>query len=83
MADKLVGVLEGLGLAAFGAEGDVFDPELHEAVQHDGDGSNPVLGTVMRRGYTIGELVLRHAMVGVVDAVSDAPDSGAEAAQSE
>lgn len=83
VADKLVGVLEGLGLSAFGAEGDPFDPELHEAVQHEGDGSNPVLGTVMRRGYTIGDLVLRHAMVGVVDAVPDAPDSAAEAAQSE
>ena len=29
----------------------------------------PVLGTVMRRGYRLGEQVLRHAMVAVVDAV--------------
>ena len=38
VADKLFGALTGLGLAAFGAEGDDFDPALHEAVQHEGDG---------------------------------------------
>jgi molecular chaperone GrpE len=72
VADKLVGVLTGLGLAAFGAEGDDFDPALHEAVQHEGDGgegSTPVIGTVMRQGYKLGDQVLRHALVGVVDTV--------------
>ena len=38
VADKLFGALSGLGLSAFGAEGDDFDPALHEAVQHEGDG---------------------------------------------
>lgn len=71
VADKLTAAFESIGLTAFGAEGDPFDPEHHEAVQHDGDGSNPVLGTVMRQGYRLGERVLRHAMVGVVDAVGD------------
>ena len=78
VADKLSGALESLGLASFGAEGDAFDPSLHEA-----DGSNPVLGTVMRQGYKLGEQVLRHALVGVVDAVptefdaADQPDTPA------
>ncbi|HSS25608.1 MAG TPA: nucleotide exchange factor GrpE, partial [Mycobacterium sp.] len=61
-------------LAAFGAEGDDFDPALHEAVQHEGDGaegSKPVIGNVMRQGYKLGEQVLRHALVGVVDTVAD------------
>ena len=71
VADKLAAALEGIGLVAFGVEGDAFDPALHEAVQHEGDGSNQVLGTVMRQGYRLGEQVLRHAMVGVVDAVED------------
>ena len=71
VADKLAGALENMGLVAFGAEGDPFDPSLHEAVQHEGDGSNPVLGTVMRQGYKLGDLVLRNAMVGVVDAVGE------------
>ncbi len=73
VADKLAGVFEALGLTPFGTEGDRFDPELHEAVQHEGDGSNPILGTVMRQGYKLGEQVLRHAMVGVVDAVDEDP----------
>jgi molecular chaperone GrpE len=72
VADKLATALEGLGLTGFGAEGDPFDPALHEAVQHEGDGSNPVVGTVMRRGYRIGDQVVRHALVGVVDAEPDA-----------
>ena len=38
VADKLATALEGLGLSGFGAEGDEFDPALHEAVQHEGDG---------------------------------------------
>ena len=71
VAGKLAATLESLGLAAFGDEGDAFDPEIHEAVQHEGDGSNPVLGTVMRKGYRLGDQVLRHAMVAVVDAVEN------------
>jgi molecular chaperone GrpE len=79
VADKLVTALEGLGLSGFGAEGDEFDPALHEAVQHEGDGTHPVVGTVMRRGYKVGEQVVRHAMVGVVDTVPAA--GGADAAE--
>ncbi len=73
VADKLMSALTGLGLTAFGAEGEDFDPVLHEAVQHEGDGadgSKPVIGTVMRQGYKLGENVLRHALVGVVDTVA-------------
>ena len=71
VADKLTTALEGLGLAAFGEEGDEFDPSLHEAVQHEGDGTKPVVGTVMRRGYRLGDHILRHALVGVVDTVEE------------
>jgi molecular chaperone GrpE len=97
VADKLMDALTGLGLAAFGAEGEDFDPVLHEAVQHEGDGaegSKPVIGTVMRQGYRLGENVLRHALVGVVDTVADdseetvaepspAPDSVESVAETE
>ncbi len=75
VADKLMSALTGLGLTAFGAEGEDFDPVLHEAVQHEGDGgegSKPVIGTVMREGYKLGDQVLRHALVGVVDTVAGA-----------
>jgi len=76
VADKLAAALEGIGVVGFGAEGDAFDPERHEAVQHEGDGSNPVVGTVMRQGYLLGDRVLRHAMVGVVDSVDETDTSG-------
>jgi molecular chaperone GrpE len=79
VADKLDGALSGLGLTAFGTEGEDFDPVLHEAVQHEGDGgegSRPVIGTVMRHGYKLGDNVLRHALVGVVDTFSDTTAGG-------
>lgn len=74
VADKLDSALTGLGLTAFGEEGEDFDPVLHEAVQHEGDGgegSKPVIGTVMRQGYKLGDQVLRHALVGVIDTIAD------------
>jgi molecular chaperone GrpE len=74
--------LIGLGLSAFGEEGEDFDPVLHEAVQHEGDGSRPVIGTVMRQGYKLGDQVLRHALVGVVDTVADESDAAATAGES-
>ena len=82
VADKLMDALTGLGMTAFGAEGEDFDPVLHEAVQHEGDGaegSKPVIGTVMREGYMLGDQVLRHALVGVVDTVAgDGEEAEAE-----
>ena len=84
VADKLATALEGLGLSGFGDEGDAFDPSLHEAVQHEGEGTHPIVGSVMRRGYKVGDQVVRHALVGVVDTVPDeneTPDNTDEAAQ--
>jgi molecular chaperone GrpE len=89
VADKLTSAMEGLGLTAFGEEGDEFDPSLHEAVQHEGDGTKPVVGTVMRRGYRLGDQILRHALVGVVDTVEEPveeprvePEQAAESTES-
>jgi molecular chaperone GrpE len=88
VADKLATALEGLGVSGFGDEGDEFDPSLHEAVQHEGEGTHPIVGTVMRRGYKVGDQVVRHALVGVVDTVpdEDTPDNadatGEQAAES-
>ncbi|MFI5781076.1 nucleotide exchange factor GrpE [Nocardia sp. NPDC051570] len=78
VADKLADALRKQGLEEFGLEGEPFDPTLHEAVQHEGDGHDPVIGVVMRKGYRFGDRVLRHALVGVTDAVADpagAPDA--------
>ncbi|OHO64321.1 nucleotide exchange factor GrpE [Corynebacterium sp. HMSC036D02] len=80
IADKLTGVLTNNQLAPFGAEGDAFDPEVHEAVQDLSTGDEQVVGTVLRRGYTVGERVVRTAMVIIADPAesadtADSPDS--------
>ncbi|GAA5161998.1 MULTISPECIES: nucleotide exchange factor GrpE [Amycolatopsis] len=69
VADKLVASLQRAGLEPFGAEGDAFDPSVHEAVQHSTspDVSGPTVTTVLRRGYRFGERTLRPALVGVTD----------------
>ncbi|KQU47073.1 molecular chaperone GrpE [Rhodococcus sp. Leaf278] len=81
VADKLAGVFSNIGLSTFGAEGDAFDPAIHEAVSHEGDGSSPVVGTLMRPGYKLGERVLRTAMVGVVDSATEESDAPASEEQ--
>lgn len=78
LSDKLGDVLSGEQLVKFGEPGDVFDPELHEAIQNDGSGTEPVLGSVYRSGYRLGEKVIRHAMVTVTD---PEPPAGEDAAQ--
>jgi molecular chaperone GrpE len=69
VADRVLGLLDGLGVASFGQAGDPFDPALHEAVLHDTspDVSVPTATTVLRPGFRRGDRVLRTAMVGVTD----------------
>jgi molecular chaperone GrpE len=75
VADKLIAVVQKLGLEAFGLEGEPFDPSVHEAVQHDpatvSGPSVTVVATVLRRGYRIADRVLRPAMVAVADRADD------------
>ncbi|GIE32180.1 protein GrpE [Actinoplanes italicus] len=69
VAEQLTAVTGKLGLAAFGEKGDPFDPNRHEAVAHQtsADVDEPTCVEVMRRGYTLGERLLRPAMVAVAD----------------
>ncbi|AIG64737.1 heat shock protein GrpE [Corynebacterium atypicum] len=80
-ADKLTNTLESLGLKAFGAPGEEFDPEIHEAVQDMSSGDEKVLGEVLRRGYLLGEKTVRTAMVIIGDPADGAaaPEDGQEA----
>lgn len=65
IADKLRGVAKNLGLEHFGAKGDVFDPQIHEAVfqQPSPDVTEPTVGDVVQVGYRIGDTQLRAAKV--------------------
>jgi molecular chaperone GrpE len=69
VGEKLVSGLQRVGLESFGAEGEPFDPSVHEAVQHSTspDVAGPTVTIVMRRGYKFGERTLRPALVGVTD----------------
>jgi molecular chaperone GrpE len=82
VADRILGLLDGLGVEAFGQAGDAFDPALHEAVIHDTspDVSVPTATTVLRQGFRRGDRVLRTAMVAVTDPESPAPETPATAA---
>ena len=70
VADKIVAGLTTHGLQPFGVSGDMFDPDVHEAVRHttSPDVEGPTVTAVLRRGYRFGERVLRPAMVAVTDA---------------
>jgi molecular chaperone GrpE len=69
VAESLTAVTGKLGLSAFGEKGDPFDPNRHEAVAHQmsADVTEPTCIEVMRRGYTLGERLLRPALVAVAD----------------
>ena len=69
VAETLTAVTGKLGLAAFGEKGDPFDPNRHEAVAHlmSADVTESTCVEVMRRGYNLGERLLRPAMVAVAD----------------
>jgi len=75
VADRVLGLLDGLGVESFGTAGDPFDPALHEAVMHDTspDVQVPTATSVLRMGFRRGDRVLRPAMVGVSDPESPAP----------
>ncbi|MGY1709972.1 nucleotide exchange factor GrpE [Geodermatophilus sp. SYSU D00758] len=80
VADRILGLVEGLGVEAFGRAGDPFDPALHEAVIHDTspEVQVPTASTVLRQGFRRGDRVLRTAMVAVTDPESPAaPAAGA------
>lgn len=68
IAEKVEQVLgQNYGLVRYGAEGDEFDPTIHEALMHQPrEGvSTDVIAMVMQPGYQVGERVLRPARVGV------------------
>lgn len=67
VTEKLRDALKGQKLAEFGAEGDEFDPEIHEAVQDLSSGEDKKVGTVLRKGYYLGDKLIRNAMVIIAD----------------
>ena len=66
---QLVGIFAGLGVEIFGNVGEVFDPNIHNAVMHTEDenfGENTIC-QVFQKGFKIGEKIVRFAMVQVAN----------------
>ncbi|MEP6562124.1 MAG: nucleotide exchange factor GrpE [Nakamurella sp.] len=65
VADKLLAALTKLGLTPVGKVGDPFDPAVHEAVQFDTstEVSEPTVTAIFRSGYSLGERLVRPAVV--------------------
>lgn len=64
---KLKSQLENLGLEEIKASDQPFNPELHEAVTHEtsADHESGAVISVLRKGYRLGERILRPALVRV------------------
>ena len=66
---QLVSIFEGLGVEIFGAVGDQFDPNIHNAVMHteDENAAENTITQVFQKGFKLGEKVVRFAMVQVAN----------------
>ena len=58
-----------LGLTPIGEQGEVFDPQLHEAVMHIENDDLPKnsIAQVLQKGYKVGDTIVRPAMVQVAN----------------
>lgn len=62
---SLISMLENkYSLVSYGAAGDAFDPDIHEAIgKADEDVAEPTLKAVYLKGYKLKDRVIRHAKV--------------------
>jgi molecular chaperone GrpE len=70
VADALYQAVKAHRLEPFGEPGQAFDPKLHEALFHAGESADvevTTIDSVVRLGYRVGDDVIRHAQVGVID----------------
>ena len=67
VAESLEASLSKMGLEQFGAEGEPFDPNLHEALMHQisSDVEEDTVAAILQPGYRFGERILRVARVTV------------------
>ena len=61
----LKSVLEGLQVEEIGTVGEDFDPSIHEAVEHSGEGETQKVEIILRKGYLFQGNLIRPAMVKV------------------
>jgi molecular chaperone GrpE len=71
VADQLNSITSRIGLEKYGTEGEVFDPQIHEALMHDesADVAVATASKILQPGYKYKERILRPARVAVTDPV--------------
>ena len=69
VADQITSLTNRLGLEKYGAEGDAFDPQIHEALMHETSAEVSVATAtkILQPGYKYKDRVLRPARVAVVE----------------
>ena len=69
VADQLNSIVTRIGLEKYGTEGEVFDPQIHEALMHDtsADVAVATATRILQPGYKFKERILRPARVSVTD----------------
>jgi molecular chaperone GrpE len=69
VADQIEATTERIGLTKYGQAGDLFDPQIHEALLHDTspDVTTSTATKILQPGYKFKERILRPARVGVTD----------------
>jgi molecular chaperone GrpE len=62
-------ILSAVGVTEIDALGKKFDPRLHEAIAHEGDGTKgeAEVAQEFRKGFKMGDKVIRCAMVKVMN----------------
>lgn len=69
VADQLNSITSRIGLEKYGAEGELFDPQIHEALMHETSSEVTVAtaSKILQPGYKYKERILRPARVAVTD----------------
>lgn len=77
---QLIDCLKRIGVSPMRAEGQPFDPSYHDAVLREESADHPdgMVLEELQRGYLLGDMVLRHALVKVSIAVEGDSDGVTE-----
>ncbi len=69
LAKQLTDVLTKLKVEEIPTDGEPFNPDLHNAIMHSEDPDSPenTVKQTFQKGYRLGDKVIRHAMVAVVN----------------
>jgi molecular chaperone GrpE len=69
VADQLTSLTNRFGLEKYGVEGELFDPQIHEALMHEtsADVAQATATKILQPGYKFKERILRPARVAVTE----------------